>query len=67
MIEVPGVGEDAYTELDGGQDAVLRVLKGGAELRFRLTMKPAATPEDVLLLGELARVADKRLGIGIIF
>jgi hypothetical protein len=66
MIEVPGAGEDAYAEIDGGQHVVLRVLRGGTELRFTLTMKPAATPADVPLLGELARAADRRIGVGII-
>ncbi len=66
MIEVPGVGEDAYAETDGGQHLVLRVLKGGAELRFTLTMKPAATAADAPLLSELAHAADRRLGVGII-
>jgi hypothetical protein len=47
--------------IDGGEHAVLRVLKGGTELRITLTMKPSATPEDVPLLGELAAAADKRL------
>jgi hypothetical protein len=65
MIEVPGVGEDAYAELDRGDHLVLRVLKGGAELRFTLTMKPAATAADTPLLGELARAADRRLGAGV--
>jgi hypothetical protein len=65
MIEVQGVGEDAYAELDGGDHLVLRVLKGGAELRFTLTMKPAATAADTPLLGELAHAADRRLGAGV--
>ena len=45
---------------------MLRVLKGGAELRFTLTMKPAVTAADAPLLSELAHAADRRLGVGII-
>jgi hypothetical protein len=60
-INVPGIGEDAFVSIDGGEHAVLRVLKGGTELRITLTMKPSPTPEDVPLLGELGAAADKRL------
>jgi hypothetical protein len=61
LITVPGVGEDAYAEINAGGDLVLNVLKGGTELRITLSMKPGATPDDLPLLGELARAADRRL------
>jgi hypothetical protein len=61
MIAVPGVGEDAYAEINAGGDLVLNVLKGSTELRITLTMKPGATAEDLPLLGALAHAADGRL------
>lgn len=63
MINVPGIGEDAFATVDAGGHLVLDVLHGDTQLRITLAMKPGATPQDLPLLAELGRAADGRLGI----
>ena len=61
-INIPGVGDDAYTVSSGyGTSLDVDFLRGRWWVTIRLLLHPDATMDDLPLLIELARAAARRL------
>jgi hypothetical protein len=58
VIDVPGVGNQAYADVEAG---TLQFLRGDAWITIGARLQPSATLDDLPYLAELARAADRRL------
>jgi len=63
IVDVPGVGDQAYAERAGGDNlGNFQFLRGGLWVTIEAGLNPEATMDDLPYLVELSRAADRRLG-----
>jgi hypothetical protein len=60
-MDVPGVGDQAYTELTAGSALTLQFLKGGTWVTLQLRLQPYAMMEDLPYLADLGRAVAARI------
>lgn len=60
-MDVPGVGDQAYTELTAGSALILQFLEGGTWVTLQLRLQPNAMMEDLPYLAELGRAVAARI------
>jgi hypothetical protein len=61
IVDVPGVGDQAFAEAGVGGALELQFLRRSMWITIRLRLQPDAGTDDIPLLIELARAADRRL------